>query len=630
MPSLLQYKSPCPASLSSVNLKGAIAEHFERLAYHRISSAFAHNVVYHEAEEAFRQRLDDTFGADCLWQGEFWGKWIISAVLYCEYSGDLELKEFIQQGVRNLIKLQTPDGYLGTYRDPMNVFVRNLAESLKTYGVKSKWNWNIWCRKYTLWGLLEAHRLLGDEAILQAASKLANHLIDSLAEHGISLSSTGTLKGIPSGSILKPMLLLYRATNDSKYLEFAKVIVSEWMNNPETPNLITNALGEKPLTEWHPAPPEWAKAYEMMSCFEGVIELYRITGERSFLESAIGLHSKLKARELNHMFSVGFNDIFYDASSQINGISEACDVIHWMRLCSELFLETGNPVFMDDFELAFYNGFLASVCKDGKWGARGARSHGRHYYVFEQAKMKHNHCCVNNLPRGFINYVQMAVTAHGDEVSVNLYSPFEAELSIGERGTIKLDIDGEYLRNGEATIRWIAEVDEPVNLRMRIPRWATTAELHTAGQSQEKRDGWFEIEVQRGSGAATVRFGRSVVVRHHEPPNSVDPWYPRRWNNWEGEEIEKLFKTDSGNTVVYGPLLLARSTTMNCTEEEMFGPSLPSGVEVVLRSIENSEVLAAFEAEICCGGRTYRTQVCDFASAANFISDKEKVFSIFI
>ncbi|MBP3375533.1 MAG: hypothetical protein J6L83_02080 [Clostridia bacterium] len=44
----------------------------------RVTSDYAQSVAYKEAEDAFVNQLDDKTAAG-LWQGEFWGKWIISA-----------------------------------------------------------------------------------------------------------------------------------------------------------------------------------------------------------------------------------------------------------------------------------------------------------------------------------------------------------------------------------------------------------------------------------------------------------------------------------------------------------------------------------------------------------------------
>ena len=108
----------------TIRLSGPVAEQMERFFEHRICSPEAWDLVYREAEDAFRNRIDDASGSYGIWQGEFWGKWMIGAVQFCRYSGDEKLKKFIREGVCHLLAMQEPSGYLGTYRDPMNVFRR--------------------------------------------------------------------------------------------------------------------------------------------------------------------------------------------------------------------------------------------------------------------------------------------------------------------------------------------------------------------------------------------------------------------------------------------------------------------------------------------------------------------------
>ena len=611
----------------TLRLKGAVAERLECFAKERITSDAARNVVCREAEDAFRNRLDDRSGIHGVWQGEFWGKWILGAVRYCEYAGNPELKEFIRRSVHTLLAMQEPSGYLGTYRDPMNVFAADPERTQAVLGWPCDWNWNIWCRKYTLWGLLEAHRLLGDPEILAAAERLAEHLIHSLRERGIRLGATGTFAGIPSGSILKPMVLLYRATGRTEFLAFAREIAADW-KRPDglRPNLIANALGGKPVHEWYLEPRKWAKAYEMLSCFDGILELYRVTGEPELLESAVRFHALLKQSELNLLFSVGFNDIFNHAAAQVNAITEPCDAIHWMRLCGELFQETGDKAYLDDFELAFYNPFLAAVCRDGKWGARGVRSHGRHLYVSEQAGMKHNHCCVNNIPRGFLQFAELAATIRGNAVSVNFFSPFEAATALPDGGRVKFAVSGNYPADGPVRIAWEAEPSGPALLRVRIPGWATDAALESETPGRKTADGWFELPLEPGKGEATLTLGRKVEVREHPAPAEVPEWYRMRWQE---PGLEELFRTERGSTIVFGPLLLARCKALGNSEEEMFGPPLPAGFECGLRPLESDAVCCAYEAEFRTGGKVLRTKVCDCASAGNERGETLKRFSVF-
>ncbi len=612
--------------LGQLHLTGSVAEQMNQFARNRIESGNAWNVVYREAEDAFRNKLDDASGVHGIWQGEFWGKWMISACRFCRYSGNGELREFIRSGVTAMLKLQEPSGYLGTYRDPMNVFPADPEKTRQLLGWDCRWNWNIWCRKYTLWGLLEAWELLEDPAILRAAERLAAHLIDSLRERNIRLGQTGTFAGIPSGSILKPMLILHRATGNGKFLAFAKEIAADW-KRPDglCPNLISNARSGKPVHEWYPNPPEWAKVYEMLSCFDGILELHRATGEAELLEAAARFRLILKQSELNPLFGVGFNDIFNHAAVEINAITEPCDVVHWMRLCGELFLETGDPSCLDDFEMAFCNPFLAAVYRDGKWGSRGVRSHGRHLTVFEQAGMTHNHCCVNNLPRGFMNMAQMAATRAGDEVSINFYTGFNADLPL-EGGSLKIELDGDYLARGEVAVRLDNRCGRPLPVRFRIPGWAVSSRMAAAGRETKGDGSWFRLTLPPGKEQISLFFERRLEIRRHRVPEGDDAWFRRRWCE---PGMETMFRKQPASTLVYGPLLLARSKFIGSTEEEMFGETLPPGFECAIKPVEPRNVRCEFDAAFQSGGRRFHTKVCDYASAGNEYSKDQHAFSIF-
>lgn len=608
--------------LGAVKFRGRIGAQMDCFLNRRLRSEEAHT-AYQEAEDAFRSKKDDESGVYGLWQGEFWGKWILGAVRTARYFDDGKLQDFIRQGVHRMLSLQEPSGYLGTYRDPLNVFAADKKRTQVLLGWPCDFNWNIWCRKYTLWGLIEAWQLLKEPEILDGARRLVLHLIHSLKENGIRPGATGTFAGIPSGSILKPMVLLYRATGEQEFLDFAQGIAEDWKRADNlAPNLINNALSGRPVHEWYPNPPGWAKVYETLSCFDGMIELYRETGDTELLEAAMSFHAIIRKSEYNLLFSVGFNDIFNHASAQLNAISEPCDILHWMRLCHELFMETGDKRYMDDFELAFLNPFLAGVCRDGRWAARGVRSHGQHMYEDGQIGMKHSQCCVNNIPRGFLNAAQSAVTLKGDAVSVNLYVNAAGVFTLPNGGQLALTISGDYAGQGEAVLSAALSGAEEVPMRMRIPSWATTARLEHGDDRRTVTGEWIEVKVPAGESEFRLHFGRQLQIRRHLPPANTDPWYRQRWIE---PGMEELFRTEPGSTMVYGPLLLARSKCIGNTEAEMFGTALPPGFSCSLRRMESPEVNCAFEADF--GGSV--TRVCDYASAANEIVGDPHFFSVY-
>ncbi len=626
-----------PARVGQSEVRGEIGGRMEKFFNCRVRFAEARETVYREAESAFLNPADDASGVVGLWQGEFWGKWMISAVGVCEYFQDADLREFIRTGAMRLLELQREDGYIGSYRDPLNVLPADTVASQALMGWPCNWNWNIWCRKYTLWGLLEAYRLLEDERILTGAARFADQLIDMLHSHGIDIAATGTFCGLPSCSILKPMLMLYRYTAERRYLDFALEIAAVWERpGAPCPGLIGNALSGRPLAEWYDDP-KWAKAYEMMSCLEGLLELYRVTGEPRYFNAVDGIRELLRNFEYNELFSVGFNDQFYGCAGNLNAITEPCDVIHWMRLNYELFLLTGELKYMDDFEAAFYNAFLAGVYRDGSWGARGVRSSGRHFTVHEQAGFRYNHCCVNNMPRGFINMVQAAVMGESGGIRVNLYIDGSYQVPVGD-GTACVDISGDYLGSGEVLLQVAAP--RGLQLRLRIPGRCAGVEVACRGIVRRAAGGtWCEVELPAGPQTLRLRFEHQVEIRCVSAPAAFPDQEAVAVSRWccrfskTGSLPVDRMQTGEKYLLVRGPLLLARSKFIGSTEDEMFHSGSLAGRADRCQLEEVSpftDSLAEFEAEFSSGEQArLRTRVCDFASAGNADLADCNFFSIF-
>ena len=67
-----------PAELENIRMYGSIAAQMDEFFHERVLSDYAHEVIYRETEDAFRAKRDDETIVG-IWQGEFWGKWVISA-----------------------------------------------------------------------------------------------------------------------------------------------------------------------------------------------------------------------------------------------------------------------------------------------------------------------------------------------------------------------------------------------------------------------------------------------------------------------------------------------------------------------------------------------------------------------
>lgn len=612
--------------LSSVKFEGDIKEQIHAFFRERVTNDFAKSEIYGETEEQFRKRDDDEFKVG-TWRGEFWGKWMISAARVARYLDDGELVEFIRQGAYNVIETQDEDGYIGSYKDPENVLPCDPKFGMEVYGTLCDHNWNVWCRKYTIWALIEAHQLTGDKKILDATVKTAYQLMDMLERLGLKIADCGTFNGLPAGSIMKPMLLLYRITEDERFLNFALGIAGEWeREDGKVPNIISNALSMKPIHTWYEHPEKWAKAYEMMSCLDGLVELYRITGTEKYLKVCECMYELLWKHEQNLLFSVGFNDQLAGGSLYANSLTEPCDVIHWIRLCYELYRVTGEEKYMNAIERAVYNPLLAASFKDGTWGARCVRSVGRHMTTGGQTKMKHGHCCVNNMPRGFLNAAECFVMTVDGGIRINLYTDFVAKSDIAD-----VTIGGSYLKDGRVNITLNAKRD--FTLSLRIPDWSRETKLD--GAVITPKDGYYSFDVKAGEREASLEFDMAVTLRELNEAPTRFPKEDFRVRRYCQDNIvtDDMMTWDKRATLLYGPLLLTRSKLVGNTELEMFESQTVAhrGYSVTVTPIEYDGVRCAFRVKFENGASAVEFNMCDYASGTNIPSfDDMKLFNIFI
>lgn len=612
-------------SLSYVHINGKIGTLTDTFFKERVLSDFAKAVIFGEAESAFVTKFDDSTVVG-LWQGEFWGKLMISACRVYRYTGDEELLDFLKESAKRIISTAREDGYIGSYQNSLNVFSPDTSVTREIMGWECDWNWNIWCRKYTLWGLMELYEVCGDKSILDSAADHASQLIYELKENNTDILDTGTFCGLPSASVLKPMVILYKATGDSKYLDFCLYIADRLEDSSRRPGLIAFGNSGKPVCSWYDyGDKKWEKAYEMMSCYDGIIALYNVTGVQKYLDAAVGFFNMLEKHEKNPVFSVAYNDLFADGADEINAISEPCDVIHYMRLCSELYAVTGEAKYMDSMELAFYNSFVAGVFRDGKWGARCVLGAGRHHWVESQAHFKHNHCCVNNIPRGLLNWTEYAVTTDNDAIVINMYTDLDAALDIS--GTkARIGITGGYPENLDIKIS--IDCDSDCCVRLRIPEWSHDTVVYADGAELHPQCGYCsvkgisDIRIIFDSAVQILPFGKKI------PQYGDEHWKFVRFlnRNTPSPASEDVYLREKRCRVMRGPLLLAKCKSMGLTEDVIFSGQLNGGEKCDFVPMNTGENLQLAGELITPKGNI---PVCDYGFCANFKCDDDKWFSIY-
>lgn len=640
---MLQYKiENLINSLDYENVKfnGDISDLFNRFIENRISSDFAVNFILKEAEDAFFEKVDDLNPPIGLWRGEFWGKLIISACRVAKYKNNKKIKNIIEKSVFKIISTANDDGYIGSYKNPQMVLPCPEEDGLKIKGWFCDWCWNIWCRKYTLWGLLESYELLGDEKILNAAEKFTDQLINMLQKLNLHICETGTFKGVASGSILKPILILYRHTGNKKYLDFA-ISIADAFENEEVncAKLIKHSLNMLPVHLWNIMESDDTadinaalsqKAYETMSCFDGILELYRITGNEKYLIATQNFWELIVKFELNPIMSVGFNDIFLFAHSQQDTASEPCDVIHFIRLTSELFKLTGNIKYIDMLELSFENAMLASINRDADWGARILRGNSWHNTAKAQCDLKYNHCCVNNIPRGMLNAAEMIAVSKGEDIYINLYTPCDISFA-----NAKINIGEGYIQNQKLSIKVLA--NNETNIYLRIPSWSNISVIN--GVKTIKKGEYFKVTAKTGENVFQLEFDHSVKIiepsiylgnAKHLRVHSLSPFMKNNKLLTKTDTNPDIIPVEEKIRMMIGPIILAKSSQTGSDYNDMFMAESLHGKNYIYsaRAVENANVRAAFEITYQKDGQENCFTVGDFAFASNLY--KEEDFTIYM
>lgn len=597
------------AALRDVRLGGVPAGKMHNFFRARMLDKTAQRDVFGEARSAFRDRDDDEKAVlpdrkmGGIWRGEFWGKLMLGTARVADYLQDPALTKFVKEECHRMIALQDPDGYLGSYADKENVWIPESAKPAMraAYG----WNtvWNLWNRKYAIWAMLMAYRTTGDRAILASTERQMDQWIEMMHRLGLPLFVTGQPEkvGLPSMSILKPLLMLYAETGKKTYLDYAKEMLPDWDRaDGACPNFFRNADRADALHTWYPNPSRWAKSYEMMSCLDGLLEYTRLTGDARALETVRKIYDNLLRTELNVLGDVGYVDQFYGAATQPNASTEVCDTIHWIRLSLDLYLMTGDVRYCDAIELAYFNAFLAGVYRDGTWGAFAVRGTACHE-TDRQCGYAYNHCCVNNVPRTFMDMAEGTVTRDRAGVfHVNFYQDATATLD-----GVDFAISGNYPVGNVVTVK----VSDPAaKVVFRTPAWCPKLDV---------------AQPEKGVWRLTFDMNPRLLDGPDTAVAKKEGWHYARYLCREQpvrSPLRDSYRATPAATVMVGPLLLAKSRRTGATQTELMDLATVrgQGYAVKVTPVACEDVWGAWDVELTKpGAPTIRTRACDYQSAGD-------------
>lgn len=446
---------------SSATLSGFVGQKLDASYKNRILAQDVNRLV-----EPFRNRTEDR-----CWQTEFWGKWFTSAVLAYKYRPEPQLKTILDQAVSGLLSTQTPDGYIGNYTDS-----KHLEQ------------WDIWGRKYCMLGLLAYYDLTKDKNSLLAVRKLADHLIKELADKKALIVKQGNHHGMAASSVLEPICQLYSRTGDQRYLDFANEIVRQWETS-EGPQLISKSGVD--VSKRFPKPQNWfgaeqgQKAYEMMSCYEGLLELYRLTGKKEYREAVEKTWQNILDTEINITGSGSGVECWFGGkhlqTMHIDHYQETCVTATWIKLSQQLLRLTGEAKYADAIEQTWYNALLGSMYTDGSDWAKYSPLAGQRLQGSEQCGMGLN-CCVASGPRGLFTLPLTAVMSNSDGINVNFFAEGSYHLQTPGGKQVEVIQKTDYPVSGNISIKVVPAKEDQLKVCVRIPQWSQLSVLTVNGQ----------------------------------------------------------------------------------------------------------------------------------------------------
>ena len=222
----------------------------------------------------------------------------------------------------------------------------------------------------------------------------------------------------------------------------------------------------------------------------------------------------------------------------------------------------------------------------------------------------------------------------GNALYINLYTEWRAETAVDGRRVL-VETSGRYLADSRAVIKVTFLEGEPCELRLRIPSWSKRATVLVEGREYHPSAGYFSFVPTSSRTEIEVRFDSEIKIvpisAHRE--TEEDPWKPLRWTSDcpAGGCPEELYLTENRCLLQKGAVLLCRSKLIGNTEEEMFGGAhVDPAASCDFCEVEADEgINVKLHAVMRWGDTVMETDICDYASGSNFLSDDVHAFSIY-
>lgn len=597
--------------------------------------------------EQFRNAPDD---AQAWWRGEFWGKMMRGASFVYAYSKNENLYSILENAVKDLLTTQDSYGRISTY---------SLEREFD--------GWDLWGRKYVLLGMQYFLEICKDE-------QLKNQIIDSMCRQVDYLISkigyawegkkvitklTRHWRGLNSSSILEPVVRLYSLTGEQKYLDFATCIVE--CGFTDVRNIWKLAYENKLRPYQYPV----TKAYEMTSCFMGLLEYYRITKNEMHLQAILNYADCVLEDDFTVIGSAGCTHELFDHSTvrQANPdrgdprAQETCVTVTLMQFFNQLNLITGNSKYIDAFEISLYNGYLGAINTDGAIDLRakelypdvtmkpktfdsyspltpGHRGNGIGGFTAFGGKSvtdgpDFDGCCICIGSAGIGMAMKTAVLSSENGVVINLFEKGTVKKSLLNGGNVELNVDTEYPTDGRVKITVNTDVSDAFDILVRNPNWSKNTAVTVNGELQKVQSGYITLNrVWHNGDVIDIDFEMKAEAIYPIPYGSQILMNEVIWgvNYMVSTYDEEHPSTKNHIAIKRGPLMLAQENRLGYSVDDAVSVKVEKDgtVDVKIHENKTAPYACLLEVGVPTTDGDYFT-VTDYASTGKLWNDESKM-----
>jgi DUF1680 family protein len=356
--------------------------------------------------------------------GDVSGRYIGALALASQVRG-VEIPQ-LHAVVDQLLRLQKPDGHFG---DPLSAGGAVTNSDMAT----------MWGNGRLLIGLMEYYRVKPRPDVLAAARKMGDFLVgvaplyNSEAVRREYNGEKFAVGYICWTQHLEGLVALWQATRDGRYLALAR------------------SLAER--TDRHPS----QHSHGFLTSVRGIVDLYRATGERQYLEQAAREWQGLMESG-NVLVQGGVPEMFAPSIKRDEGCSEG----DWLRLSLDLWRETREPKYLDEAQRTLFNEFSMNQFSNGDFGHHPLTGDG-----IEPPFAHAWWCCTLHGLRAFAAVFDSILTERDGKLWLDV--PADGK---GKAGGLTVRAESSLERDGSVKLTVTATDGKPHTIAVRKPEWA--------------------------------------------------------------------------------------------------------------------------------------------------------------